>query len=390
VNVSPERPRFLVLTPAADGADGLSELSRQVVRALASREDADDTATVEVWALDGAAPVSNHFAPAAIFRSARGQRTTMVTWAFTRTFTSLHGLTVVVMHAHLAPLAVVLALSGARTAVVLVGVEVWHKLRARERYAIERADCLVAISNHTARRFRAANPDVRVKSISVCHPGIRPAPQPRHSAFEQGFALIVGRLWREERYKGHDSLIDVWPAVRERVPHAKLIVVGDGDDRTRLEARVAASGLGAAIQFTGRIGDDALADLYRGCDFFVMPSTGEGFGLAYLEAMRAGRPCIALHGAADEIIDNGASGLLVEAGQTARLIDAIVRLFTDADLRGRLGSAAAARVAREFTEQHFAVRFRAALGLAASAAPDPAPPIRAGVGQCALNRHSGG
>src|SRR5260221_434552 len=105
-----------------------------------------------------------------------------------------------------------------------------------------------------------------------------------------GSAPMVGRMPRHERYKGHDWLIDVWPFVVPSVPDARLVVVGRGDDRARLEARVAAAGVGGAIRFAGRVSDEELAGLYRACAFFVMPSANEGFGLAYLEAMRAGKP----------------------------------------------------------------------------------------------------
>src|SRR5439155_15329459 len=112
--------------------------------------------------------------------------------------------------------------------------------------AIERADCVLAISSHTARRFRDANPDVRVKNVTICHPGIAAAPESAAQTSQPDFALIVGRLWSEERYKGHDRLIDVWPAVRARVPCARLVVVGDGDDRRRLEERSTSCGLDGA------------------------------------------------------------------------------------------------------------------------------------------------
>ena len=306
----------------------------------------------------------------------------MIGWTIAQMLRPLRGVTVVVTHVHLAPLAAALALRGARVVVFLVGVEVWRKLRAAERFAIERADCVLAISGHTARRFREANPHVRVNTIGVCHLGIRSAPPAEAGALPPGFALIVGRLWSTERYKGHDWLIDVWPAVRARVPDARLIVVGDGDDRARLEARAAASGLGDAIRFTGRISDQQLAALYNASAFFAMPSASEGFGLAYLEAMRAGKPCIALHGAPDELIDHGVSGVLIARGATNdldTLLEAIVRLFTDRGLCARLGAAAAARVARDFTEEHFARRFRAAIGLAADR-PGVAVGAQAGAG----------
>jgi len=129
-----------------------------------------------------------------------------------------------------------------------------------------------------------------------------------------------------------------------------------------------------AIQFTGLVNDEELAALYRASAFFVMPSTGEGFGLAYLEAMRAGKPCIAAHGAADEIIEDGIDGVIVESGKTDQLVGAIVRLFSDVGWRNALGAAAAARVSREFTHEAFAARLCAALGLSGSTAGDAVAP----------------
>src|SRR5262249_35830953 len=148
-------------------------------------------------------------------------------------------------------------------------------------------------------------------------------------------------------------LLDVWPAVRSAVPRARLIVAGDGDDRARLEAAAAARGLSDAVAFLGRVDDRTLAALYARAAFFVMPSTREGFGLVYLEAMRAGKPCIAVHGSADEIIRDGVDGLVIETGSTGTLARAIIRLFSQAGERDRMGRAARARVQQWFSEAAF-------------------------------------
>jgi phosphatidylinositol alpha-1,6-mannosyltransferase len=221
---------------------------------------------------------------------------------------------------------------------------------------------LIAISAHTVRGFRAANPDLATTPIVMCAPGVR-AEARAARIDDAGFALIVGRLSSADRYKGHDALIDIWPTVQCRHPNARLLVVGDGDDRPRLEARVASAGLAHAIQFRGRVDQERLAALYRAAAFFVMPSTNEGFGLVYLEAMRAGKPCVALHGAADEIIQDGVSGILVDAGNSVGLTDAIVRLFAQPQVRTDMGRAAAVRIASAFTPDQFARRLHDALGL---------------------------
>jgi glycosyltransferase involved in cell wall biosynthesis len=144
--------------------------------------------------------------------------------------------------------------------------------------------------------------------------------------------------------------------VLRAVPDATLVVAGGGDDRARLQARADAAGLGGRIVFTGHVSAGELGALYRDAAFFVMPSAGEGFGLVYLEAMRAGRPCIAAPGAAAEIITDGLDGLIVGPDDRSALAEAIVRLFVDVPLRGRLGTAAAGRVADAFSPDRFAAR----------------------------------
>ena len=104
-----------------------------------------------------------------------------------------------------------------------------------------------------------------------------------------------------ERYKGHDQLLEAMTTL----PDARLVVAGDGDDRRRLEEKAAALGLGDRTFFTGFLSEATLAELYRRCAAFVMPSRGEGFGLVYLEAMRAGKPVLAARGSAAEEIVRG-------------------------------------------------------------------------------------
>src|SRR5262249_25517888 len=143
---------------------------------------------------------------------------------------------------------------------------------------------------------------------------------------ESPMALIVARMSAAERYKGHDALLELWPKVLERHPGAILAIAGDGDDRQRLEEKAHALNVDGAVTFAGRIGDSALAGLYARCRFFVMPSRDEGFGLVFLEAMRAAKACIAGTGAAAEIIDNGTTGLVIDPDDRGQLLAALMRL----------------------------------------------------------------
>jgi len=267
---------------------------------------------------------------------------------------------VLALHLHLAPLAMLLGSRGARVIDFLIGIEAWTAVRPRERHALGRADRIIAISDFTVSEFRRANPALASLPVVTCAPGIAPAPA-AEAAADDGFALIVGRLSSTERYKGHDALIEVWPRVLRSAPDAKLLVVGDGDDRPRVEAAVNAAGLSGAISFAGRVDDRALANLYARASFFVMPSAREGFGLVYLEAMRAGKSCIAAHGSADEIIRHGVDGVIVDADSREDLANAIIRLFSNPAERARMGVAARRRMQQHFSGEHFTRRLLRAI-----------------------------
>jgi glycosyltransferase involved in cell wall biosynthesis len=192
----------------------------------------------------------------------------------------------------------------------------------------------------------------------VCRPGAPALPAAAPEAVHGPYALIVGRMNSRERYKGHDTLIDVWPAVRRAVPDARLVIAGEGDDLGRLRAKA-----GDGIEFAGRVEEPRLAALYRDATFFVMPSTEEGFGLVYLEAMRASTPCIAARGAAEEIINDGRDGLIIDAHDRDALVAAMIRLFVDPGTRARLAKAAVERADGEFGQEALGRRVRGVLEL---------------------------
>jgi phosphatidylinositol alpha-1,6-mannosyltransferase len=354
--MSDSRP-ILLMTPSLDGHDGVAEVSRQAIAALKTVTGAN---SLEVWTLAGGRGDDRRLDGVEV-RAADGGRTRMAAWALARSRAPLDGCLVVAMHLHLAPLAAMLAVRGAAVAVFLHGVEAWTPLRRRESVAFDRTSALLANSQYTATKFREANPRFRLTPISVCHLGAGPAHAVTTLPPLSDYALIVGRLVADERYKGHDALIAAWPEVCARVPAARLVIVGDGDDRARLERLAAVHGVSAQVVFTGRVPDAELAGWYAHASFLAMPSRGEGFGLVYVEAMRAGKPCIAAAGAAEEIVEHGVTGLVIDADTPDVVADTVVQLFTDAPLRDRMGVAASARVGAMFEERHFAARLLAAL-----------------------------
>jgi len=341
--------RSILLTPNVLGKDGVSALSREMARAL--------PAPVLILSLHDPS-VSGAQSPVGIeVRGARGRRGAFLVSAVVAARQTTGTTTVACSHLHLAAIARMVTLVAgrrARATIVLCGIEAWVPVRRLERWALASSD-VTAISQYTIDRFKTANPGLRTLDVSVCHPGlpVAAAAPPRPSSM----ALIVARMSASERYKGHDALLDVWPRVLARHPDAVLAIAGDGDDRQRLEEKSRALGLEHVVTFAGRVGDEALAALYARCRLFVMPSRDEGFGLVFLEAMRAGRPCVGGAGAADEIIEAGVTGMVVDPADAEALLAALLRLYNEPDTCARFGAAARERFLSRFTDRHFQARF---------------------------------
>ncbi|MCW8139677.1 MAG: glycosyltransferase family 4 protein [Planctomycetota bacterium] len=355
--------RLLLLAPSFLGADGISRVAATALSALIPV--CEDLAA---WSLhDGADALRGVGADTgASLAGARGRRGQFVAWMLMRALADRGraGVLVFTLHLHLAPAAWPLLLRGGRLVVFLHGVEAWARLSGLRAAALARADLLIANSHHTCARFRAANPRLASLPVVVCPLGVGEAP-PAHQPWPDppGFVLIVGRL--TEGYKGHDELLEVWPRLLRTHPGARLVVAGDGPERPRLEARAQALGLQGAVRFAGRVPEEDLPALYDACAFFAMPSLGEGFGLVFLEAMRAGKACIGGPGGPEEVVLDGETGLIVDPRQPEALLGALRRLLGDPAGAARMGAAGLARWRERFTAEAFVGRLRAALDLPA-------------------------
>jgi glycosyltransferase involved in cell wall biosynthesis len=156
----------------------------------------------------------------------------------------------------------------------------------------------------------------------------------------------LGRMYRG---KGVEVAIDALARVDESVC---LLLVGDGESRAALEARVAATGLGQRVRFVGSQPRERIPTYLRAADAFVFPSLlPEAAPLAPLQAMSLGLPVVASRiGSLPELVDRPwSNGVLVEPGDVGALADAMARLAADEGLRARLGGAARDRVLAEYT-----------------------------------------
>jgi phosphatidyl-myo-inositol dimannoside synthase len=261
--------------------------------------------------------------------------------------------------------------------VVLYGIEVWGDLPAAKRDALRAAARLVAITRFTL------DATIKRHSLGEMPAVILPPTLPKESAGspktsdsasaepQRPMVLTVGRIAASERYKGHDVMLEAWPSVLRRVPDAEYWIVGDGDDRSRLESRARDLGIAGSVRFAGSVSPEELAVCYDRCRIFAMPARteldgsvprGEGFGIVFLEAMARGKPVVGPRmGAPAEFISSGVHGLLVDPTDPREVADALVELLADPVRARRMGDAAREWVPLEFSFERFCERVREAL-----------------------------
>ena len=157
------------------------------------------------------------------------------------------------------------------------------------------------------------------------------APTEQRGSYRRTFnlepdAFVIACVGRLVKRKGFDHLIAALPAILQAIPHAVLLIGGDGAERPALEAQIARLGLGARVRLLGYLGE-TLPDLYRGADVVVVPSLSlETFGLVTVEALAAGTPVIGMPtGATPEILRALDPRLIARSTTSGALADAIVR-----------------------------------------------------------------
>jgi glycosyltransferase involved in cell wall biosynthesis len=256
-----------------------------------------------------------------------------------------------------------------------IGEELFRPLPFWKYQALFRASSLMSISNNTTRAATQSNPGLQ--GGQVVHLCVEPPLFERESdldpvvdefyypARRKCAVLIIGSMNPRTLYKGHKELIAGWSEVVNNCPQAELWIVGEGDGRKELEQQAKALPLsvGNRILFLGRLGYDALQECYRHCRVFAMPSSGEGFGLVFVEAARYGLPSIGgKHDSVKEIVLDGQTGLLVEQ-DPHEIALACVRLLKNDNLAQQLGDAARQHYLKHFRFQHFRERLLQTLEL---------------------------
>jgi len=249
-------------------------------------------------------------------------------------------------HLNLLPAAWLLArLRGARLALVIHGIEAWKPRSWLYGLMLRSVYSFIAVSRYSAERF-AAWSNVSKKQFFIlpnCVDLNLFIPQTRdvklierYGIRDNNLILTMGRIASQERYKGFDEVIEVMPELLRRFPKLKYMIVGDGDDRTRLEEKVKSLGLSERIIFTGKIAEHEKVAHYCLADAYVMPSYGEGFGIVFLEALACAVPVIGSKvDGSREALQGGQLGRLVDPMLPEELVEAITDVLTVGSSRQR-------------------------------------------------------
>lgn len=268
---------------------------------------------------------------------------------------------VVAAHPHLAIPAELMKSMFSRLKVIVMahGIEVWTPLSTSRARALRRSQIVLAPSSYTAERLSEVQ--------GVARENVRTLPWPLNPEFQrlasdcsklsvpQGFpagriVLTVGRWAASERYKGVDDLIHAVARLRPSYPDLQLVAVGEGDDVQRLAQLATSLSVADCVHFVSGLSRPQIAACYSRADIFALPSSGEGFGIVFLEAMAFAKPVVgAAAGGALDLIQDRVNGIRVPPRDPEKLADALAQLLSDEPLRAKLGRAGAVLVREKYS-----------------------------------------
>ena len=252
------------------------------------------------------------------------------------------------------------------TDITLVGQE--KSFFTITKFSIERSDAVTAVStflrDETYRAFGCTDCEITVIPNFVNLTEFRPPDgEGCRSALGPPGAKVIMHISNFRPVKRIRDVVKTFAGIRAAMP-AVLVLVGDGPDRPAAEGLVEDLGLHGDVRFLGKV--DAVADLLRCADLFLLPSESESFGLAALEALASGVPVIASRtGGLPEVVDDGTTGALVAVGDTDEMARRAVGLLGDPEAV-RAARAAAVRSTQRYSADlivpHYEALYRRVLG----------------------------
>jgi phosphatidylinositol alpha-1,6-mannosyltransferase len=314
--------RVLFLTMEAfGGIGGIAKYNRDFLRALCSAPGVSEVVAVPRWM-----PLAPETLPPKLLyiKEALPNRVSYIKAVLKLLKERSRFDLIICGHIKLLPMAILAQLrTKAYLILIIYGVDAWFPLKnIIIKYSLSKINSVISISEITKQKFiewshlTRKNFYILPNAITQANYGVGPKSRElveRYNLQDKIILMTLGRLSSEEKYKGFDEIMQLLPGLAKQVPNIAYVIVGDGDDRLRLEAQAQALGVGDRIVFTGYIPEPEKADYYRLADAFVMPGRGEGFGFVFLEALACGIPAVGstLDGSR-EALRGGTLGILVD------------------------------------------------------------------------------
>lgn len=331
---------FLTLnTFSATG--GIEKVCRAAGKALSdiTNEEGNSLAVYSMY--DKNADVIENYLPASIFKGYHGNRLRFVTDAVRKGSASD---VVILSHINLLLVGFFIKTFSPKTKLILIahGIEVWAPLAGWKKRMIKSVDLFLPVSRFTGEKLQTVFgvPSQKLQVLNNC---LDPFLERRYDPVKEtaltkkyGFTkqdqilLTVTRLKFSEQYKGYDKVITALTTLKQTHPHIKYLIAGryDKEEKDRLDNLIKEAKLEQTVIFAGFVPDEDLAAHFNLADIYIMPSTGEGFGIVFIEAMFYGLPVIA--GNKDGSVDalaNGELGVLIDPDNQEEIITAVIQIF---------------------------------------------------------------
>jgi glycosyltransferase involved in cell wall biosynthesis len=227
--------------------------------------------------------------------------------------------------------------------------EHWWKNRLyiwAERWAAKRCHRIITVADAMIDQAVAAGIAPREKFITIpsgmeVEPFLKPPRQPAEVRRELGIpqdAVIVAKVARLFEFKGHDDILDVAPDLLKDRPNVRLLFIGGGVWRDRLEAKARSLGIAHRVIFTGLVPSSRIPELLHASDLVVHASYREGLARVLPQALIAGKPVVSydVDGAREVVIPNK-TGFLAPLGDKQKLAEGLATLLDQSELRARFG-----------------------------------------------------
>ena len=222
------------------------------------------------------------------------------------------------------------------------GIEIWSRLNISKKKMLSVCDHIICVSHFTAEKIKNIHhfPEDKIIIINNCIDPFLPMPAVHFSAQklkqqygiknDETVLMTLTRLSAKDRYKGYDCVLDALVILKRNDRKIKYLLAGSYSESEKIvvDALIKKHDLTDRVLLTGYIPEEDLTAHFCMADIYVMPSTKEGFGIVFIEAMYYGVPVIAGNqdGSVDALL-NGDLGLLIEPNNATAIAEAVEKMM---------------------------------------------------------------